>query len=164
MENPARNEVNNDPKKGPLVSVWGEQAAGLGGVWATENTREGIWDALKRKEVYATTGDRPAVRVFAGWDFVKADLDRPDFAANGYAHGVPMGGDLINSSAGKAPVFLIHAMRDPMVPTSTAFRSLRDGLAKTVSLRNESLTWWFPAVARLVRMADARSRWVTPWI
>ena len=59
--------VNNDPKKGPLMSVWGEQAAGLGGVWARENTREGIWDALKRKEVYTTTGDRPVVRVFAGW-------------------------------------------------------------------------------------------------
>ena len=53
--------VHNDPKQGPLVSVWGEQAAGLGGVWARENTREGIWDALKRKEVYATTGDRPIV-------------------------------------------------------------------------------------------------------
>ena len=86
--------VNNDPKKGPLVSVWGEQAAGLGGVWARENTREAIWDALERKEVYATTGDRPVVRVFAGWDFAQADLDRADFAENGYAHGVPMGGDL----------------------------------------------------------------------
>ena len=85
--------VNNKPGGEPLMSVWGEQAAGLGGVWARENTREGIWDALKRKEVYATTGDRPIVRVFAGWGFVPADLDRPDFAANGYAHGVPMGGD-----------------------------------------------------------------------
>ena len=75
------------------VSVWQEQAAGLGAVWTRENTREAIWDALKRKEVYATTGDRPIVRVFAGWDFVPADLDRPDFAAHGYARGVPMGGE-----------------------------------------------------------------------
>ena len=104
--------VNNDPKKGPLMSVWGEQAAGLGGVWARENTRESIWDALKRKEVYATTGDRPTVRVFAGWDFAKADLDRPDFAANGYAHGVPMGGDLSKAPAGKRPVLMVQAMRD----------------------------------------------------
>ena len=108
--------VNNDPKSGPLVSVWNEQAAGLGGVWARENTREAIWDALKRKEVYATTGDRPTVRVFAGWDFAHADLERPDFAANGYAHGVPMGGDLSKAPAGKRPVFLVYALRDPDGP------------------------------------------------
>jgi hypothetical protein len=108
--------IDNDPKKGPLVSVWGEQAAGLGGVWARENTREAIWDALKRKEVYATTGDRPIIRVFAGWEFVQADLERPDFAANGYAHGVPMGGDLSKAPTGKRPAFMVHAMRDPDGP------------------------------------------------
>ena len=110
--------VNNDPSKGPLMSVWGEQAAGLGGLWARENTRDAIWDALKRKEVYATTGDRPIVRLFAGWDFVPADLDRPepDFAANGYAHGVPMGGDLTKAPAGQHPVFMVHALRDPDGP------------------------------------------------
>ena len=108
--------INNDPKKGPLLSVWNEQAAGLGGVWARENTREAIWDALKRKEVYATTGDRPIVRVFAGWGFAQADLDRADFAANGYAHGVPMGGDLGKAPAGKRPVFMVHALRDPDGP------------------------------------------------
>jgi len=106
--------VDNDPSKGPLVSVWEEQAAGLGGVWARENTREAIWEALKRKEVYATTGDRPTVRLFAGWDFVPADLNRPqpDFAANGYAHGVPMGGDLSKAPAGKQPAFMVYALRD----------------------------------------------------
>jgi Protein of unknown function (DUF3604) len=108
--------VNNDPKKGPLMSVWGEQAAGLVGVWARENTREGISDALKRKEVYTTTGDRPTVRVFAGWNFVATDNDRPDFAENGYAHGVPMGGDLKSAPMGKAPTFLVRAMRDPDGP------------------------------------------------
>jgi hypothetical protein len=132
--------IDNDPKKGPLISVWGEQAAGLGGVWARENTREGIWDALKRKEVYTTTGDRPVVRVFAGWDFVAADRDRPDFAANGYAHGVPMGGDLKSAPAGKAPAFLVRALRDPDGPNLDRIQIVKGGSAKTARRKNASLT------------------------
>jgi hypothetical protein len=108
--------LHNDPKNGPLVSVWNEQAAGLGGVWARENTREAIFDALKRKEVYATTGDRPVVRVFGGWNFTPADVNRPDFADNGYKNGVPMGGDLLNAPKGKTPSFIVYAMRDPEGP------------------------------------------------
>jgi hypothetical protein len=122
--------VENDPTKGALISVWGESAAGLGGVWARENTREGIWDALKRKEVYATTGDRPVVRVFAGWDFVPADRDRRDFAENGYALGVPMGGHLSKAPAGKQPVFLIHAMRDPEGPNLDRVQIIKGWLEK----------------------------------
>jgi hypothetical protein len=124
--------VNNDPSKGPLVSVWNEQAAGLGGVWARENTREGIWDALKRKEVYATTGDRPVVRVFAGWDFAPADLDRPEpeFAANGYAHGVPMGGSLSKAPAGKQPAFLVYALRDPNGPNLDRIQVIKGWLGQ----------------------------------
>jgi hypothetical protein len=122
--------VENDPKKGALVSVWNEQAAGLGGVWARENTREAIWDALKRKEVYATTGDRPVVRVFAGWDFKKADLNRPDFAENGYAHGVPMGGNLTKAPAGKQPVFLVYALRDPEGPNLDRIQIIKGWLGK----------------------------------
>ncbi len=120
--------VGKDGK--PVVSVWNEQAAGLGGVWARENTREAIWDALKRKEVYATTGDRSTVRVFAGWDFAPADLDRSDFAENGYAHGVPMGGDLSKVPAGKRPVFLIHAMRDPDGPNLDRIQVVKGWLGK----------------------------------
>jgi len=122
--------INNDPKKGPLVSVWNEQAAGLGGVWARENTREGIWDALKRKEVYATTGDRPVVRVFAGWDFTLKDRDRADFAEHGYAHGVPMGGDLSSAPAGKSPTFLVRAMRDPDGPNLDRIQIIKGWLGK----------------------------------
>ena len=122
--------VDNDPKKGPLISVWNESASGLGGVWARENTREAIWDALKRKEVYATTGDRPVVRVFAGWDFAPADRDRPDFAANGYAHGVPMGGNLSKAPAGKRPVFMVHALRDPDGPNLDRIQIIKGWLGK----------------------------------
>jgi hypothetical protein len=122
--------VNNDPNKGPLASVWNESAAGLGGVWARENTREAIWDALKRKEVYATTGDRPIVRVFAGWDFSQADLDRADFAENGYAHGVPMGGDLAKAPAGKPPIFLVYALRDPDGPNLDRIQIIKGWLGK----------------------------------
>ena len=113
-----------------MVSVWSEQAAGLGGVWARENTREGIWDALKRKEVYATTGDRPTIRVFAGWNFEPTDLDRPDFAANGYAHGVPMGGNLIQAPDGTRPAFMIHALRDPDGPNLDRIQVIKGWLDK----------------------------------
>jgi hypothetical protein len=124
--------VDNDPSKGPLVSVWNEVASGLGGVWANENTREGIWDALKRKEVYATTGDRPVVRVFAGWDFAPADLNHPepDFAANGYAHGVPMGGSLSKAPAGKQPAFMVYALRDPDGPNLDRIQIIKGWLGQ----------------------------------
>jgi len=88
-------------------------AAGLAGVWSKENTRAAIWDALKRKEVYATTGTRMTVRVFAGWDFEKDEVQRPDFSVQGYARGVPMGGDLTEAPKGKTPAFMVRALRDP---------------------------------------------------
>jgi len=87
-------------------------ASGLAAVWATENTLEALWDALARKEVYATTGTRLRVRLFAGYDFTAQDLERSDFARNGYAKGVPMGGDLRSAPAGKAPTLLIVAQRE----------------------------------------------------
>ncbi len=88
-------------------------ASGLAAVWARENTREAIWDALARKEVFATTGTRIRVRVFGGFDFQAKDLQRSDFAKHGYGAGVPMGGDLTAAPAGKSPAFLIRALRDP---------------------------------------------------
>ncbi|WP_455366077.1 DUF3604 domain-containing protein [Kaarinaea lacus] len=99
---------------GPDITIRHVQtlAAGLAGVWATDNTREALWDAFARKEVYATTGTRMTVRVFAGWDFNKEDVQRPDFAKTGYRRGVPMGGDLSNAPNGKSPTFVIRALRD----------------------------------------------------
>ena len=99
--------------KGSQLYARETSAAGLAAVWAKSNTRAALWDAMARKEVYATTGTRLRVRVFAGYDFAANDLKRPDFAANGYAHGVPMGGNLFTAPAGKAPVLLVQALKDP---------------------------------------------------
>jgi hypothetical protein len=102
-----------NPDKTKHIKHWQAAAGGLAAVWSRENTREAIWDAMARKEVYATTGTRIRVRVFAGWDFGADDLTRSNFAENGYANGVPMGGDLKDAPANKAPNFLIKAVRDP---------------------------------------------------
>ncbi len=87
-------------------------ASGLAAVWARENTREALWDAMARKEVYSTTGTRMLVRIFGGFDFTAKDLERSDFAEQGYKRGVPMGGDLKGTSARSAPSFVIRALRD----------------------------------------------------
>jgi len=99
--------------RSPLVFAWQTGASGLVAAWARENTRESIFDAMARKEVYATSGSRITVRVFAGWDFKADEVERQDFAREGYARGVPMGGDLKKAPKGKEPKFMIRAMRDP---------------------------------------------------
>ncbi len=88
-------------------------SSGLAAVWATENTRKSIFDAMQRKEVYASTGSRITVRVYGGWEFEEDDVVKPDFAETGYRGGVPMGGDLTNGPSGLAPKFMIRALRDP---------------------------------------------------
>jgi hypothetical protein len=88
--------------------------AGLAAVWARENTREGIFDAMQKKEAYATTGTRIVVRLFGGWDYAEDEVYRPDAVSIGYRKGVPMGGDLEGKPSGKkAPVFMVGAMKDP---------------------------------------------------
>jgi hypothetical protein len=89
-------------------------ASGWTGVWASENTRTAIWDALARKEVYATTGPRMIVRFFGGWDFEDNDLASRQPAFRGYEKGVPMGADLRPREGDDAPSFMVYALRDPI--------------------------------------------------
>ena len=112
-----------EPHKGRLYKLvgefgdvkyygWEQVSSGYAAVWATENTREAVWDAMKRKEVYATTGPRMTVHFFGGYDFNARDAELRDPGLVGYSKGVPMGGDLAASN-GKAPNFLVAALKDP---------------------------------------------------
>ena len=94
---------------------WNMSASGIAAVWAKENTREAIYAAFKRKEVYATSGPRLRVQMFAGWDFPEGAESSESFSAIGSQFGVPMGGDLTaGDNDGKAPVFLLRAVKDPL--------------------------------------------------
>jgi hypothetical protein len=92
---------------------WSMVSSGYAAVWATENTREALFDAMMRKETYATTGPRMMVRLFGGWEFEAADAQYRLPADIGYTKGVPMGGDLRNAPEGAAPTFLVAALKDP---------------------------------------------------
>ena len=105
--------ARTNPDVSKQIRHWQSASAGLAAVWSRNNTREELWDAMERKEVYATTGTRLRVRVFGGWDYKAEDLVRSDFAAYGYKVGVPMGGDLKDAPENKSPGFLIRAVRDP---------------------------------------------------
>jgi uncharacterized protein DUF3604 len=97
-----------------VIMGWEMAASGYAAVWATENTRESLWDAMKRKEVYATTGPRMIVRFFGGWDFDAKDARTRNPGVVGYTKGVPMGGDLSEAPTGKSPTFLVAALKDPI--------------------------------------------------
>lgn len=93
---------------------WLLSAGGRAAVWAPENTREAIFNAFKRREVYGTTGTRIALRFFGGFGFRPRDAESADIAEVGYEKGVPMGGDLTNAPPRRAPGFLIEALKDPL--------------------------------------------------
>ena len=88
-------------------------SGGLAGVWAEENTREAIFDAMMRRETFGTTGPMITVRFFGGWNLDKADIASKDFAKRGYAGGVPMGGQLKKAGSDKSPTFMVRAKKDP---------------------------------------------------
>ncbi len=96
------------------MAGWGVVASGLAAVWATDNSRKAIFDAMARKEVYASTGSRMTVRFFGGWDFTEEDVASRSPAFVGYTKGVPMGSDLTEAPEGRAPSFMVYAIRDPI--------------------------------------------------
>ncbi len=99
---------------GAVIMGWEQTASGYAAVWASENTRAAIFDAMKRREVYATTGPRMIVRFFGGFDFEAKDAQNRLPARIGYTQGVPMGGDLSNAPKGKPLTFLVAALKDPI--------------------------------------------------
>jgi hypothetical protein len=113
---PSPTRVSHPFIKSKLAAIEGDTivSSGYQGVWATENTRAAIFDAMKRKETYATTGPRIPVRFFGGWEFTDNDLRSRTPAFIGYEKGVPMGGDLTKAPKGKAPTFMVYALRDPI--------------------------------------------------
>jgi hypothetical protein len=119
------------------IMSWEETASGYAAVWATENTREALFDAMQRKEVYATTGPRMTVRFFGGFDFEAADARNRMPAAIGYRKGVPMGGDLSHAPAGKTPAFLVAALKDPIGANLDRIQVIKGWLDKAGELQEK---------------------------
>jgi hypothetical protein len=120
----------NNFKSGVKIADWEVGSSGYAAVWATENTRTALWDAMERKETYATTGPRMTVRFFGGYDFEASDAEASKVAAAGYAKGVPMGGDLRAAPEGKAPTFLVAAMKDAIGANLDRYQIVKGWLDK----------------------------------
>ena len=117
-----------NPSLGLKIMGWEQTASGYAAVWATANTREALFDAMERRETYATTGPRMIVRFFGGWDFEAQDAHNRLPARVGYTKGVPMGGDLKSAPAGKSPKFLVAALKDPIGANLDRFQVVKGWL------------------------------------
>jgi hypothetical protein len=117
--------------------AWSMVSSGYAAVWATENTREAIFDAMMRKETYATTGPRMLVRFFGGWEFTEADAQNRLPGALGYANGVPMGGELPPRGSAKAPTFLVAALKDPFSGNLDRIQIVKGWLDRTGERREK---------------------------
>jgi hypothetical protein len=159
----------DNPTTGVKIMDWEVSASGFAAVWATENTRAALFDAMQRRETYATTGPRMIVRFFGGWDFQARDAMNRLPAAIGYAKGVPMGGDLGKAPAGKAPSFLVAAMKDPIGANLDRIQVVKGWLDASGALHEQvyDVAWGdadkrrpgadgkLPAVGSTVDLADA---------
>jgi hypothetical protein len=112
-------------------------ASGYTGIWAHENTRAALFDAMARKETYGTTGPRMTVRLFGGWDFEESDIYSNNSAAIGYSKGVPMGGDLKKTEGKKAPRFMVSALRDPQSANLDRIQIIKGWLDKSGKLHEK---------------------------
>jgi hypothetical protein len=127
----------DNPQTGVKIMDWEVGSSGYAAVWAKENTRASLWDAMQRKETYATTGPRMVVRFFGGWDFEARDAENRLPAQIGYTKGVPMGGDLSDAPAGKAPTFLVAALKDPIGANLDRYQIVKGWLDKDGKLHEK---------------------------
>jgi hypothetical protein len=144
-------------KRGDIViRTWRETAAGYTAVWALENTRASIWDAMKRRETYATSGPRMTVRFFGGYDFTNADARTRSPAVAGYTKGVAMGGELKAAPKGKRPTFLVAALKDPYSGNLDRVQIVKGWVGKDGKPRERifDVVWSDPAK----RKRDAKGR------
>jgi hypothetical protein len=152
---PSATRASHPFVKSKLGAIEGYElaASGYQAVWASENTREAIFDAMERKETYATTGPRIIVRFFGGWEFSEDDLRSRAPAFRGYDKGVPMGGDLVKAPKGKVPTFMAYALRDPI-----------GAMIRMARLTSVFMMWRFPMTAGLKPTDGAKHRSATPSI
>ncbi|WP_372441275.1 DUF3604 domain-containing protein [Microvirga arvi] len=127
----------DNPQTNIKVMDWQVSSSGYAAVWAQENTRASLWDAMQRRETYATTGPRMLVRFFGGWDFVAQDANSRLPAQTGYTKGVPMGGDLRAAPQGKSPTFLVAALKDPIGANLDRYQIVKGWLTKDGKLEEK---------------------------